>query len=189
MLSSFGANTRMILWVWLQLAPPRLIFFVWSYPTCCVASLRAGPMGCISYNMYTVLLFLRCWSNVNVPIYKWLIINYWLINPHMVSRGVKVPPRLIFWMPFLNRMELTGTLPWLFLNMVWLQNDLYLATLPPPGKSKWRPQSRDFVCFSILTTYKLHISAPIADSNTTVTAAPHFRSPATQRYYSSLYLA
>ena len=58
--------------------------------------------------------------------------------------------------------------------MVWLQNDLYLATLPPPGKSKWRPQSRDFVCFSILTTYKLHISAPIADSNTIVTATPIF---------------
>ena len=106
----------------------------------------------------------------------------------MVIRGVKVPPRPIFWTPFLNRMELTGTLPWLFLNMVWLQNDLYLATLPPPGKSKWRPQSRDFVCFSILTTYKLHISAPIADSNTILTATPYFRSPATQQYYSSLYL-
>ena len=54
--------------------------------------------------------------------------------------------------------------------MLGLQNDLYLATLPPPGKSKWRPQSRDCVCFSILTTYKLHISASIADSNTIVTA-------------------
>ena len=96
------------------------------------------------------------------------------INPHMVIRRVKVPPRPIFWTPFLNRMELTGTLPWLFLNMVWLQNDSYLATLPSPGKSKWRPQSRDFVCFSILTTYKLHISAPIADSNAIVTATPIF---------------
>ena len=26
-------------------------FPFWSYPTCCVASLRAGPVGCISYNM------------------------------------------------------------------------------------------------------------------------------------------
>ena len=26
-------------------------FPFWSYPTCCVANLRAGPVGCISYNM------------------------------------------------------------------------------------------------------------------------------------------
>ena len=26
-------------------------FSFWAYPTCCVASLRAGPVGCISYNM------------------------------------------------------------------------------------------------------------------------------------------
>ena len=32
--------------------------------------LRAAPVGCISYNMYTGLLFLRCWSNVNVHLYK-----------------------------------------------------------------------------------------------------------------------
>ena len=38
----------------LQFVLPQLIFFVWSYPTCCVASLHAGPVGCISYNMYTV---------------------------------------------------------------------------------------------------------------------------------------
>ena len=44
----------MILWVWLQFAQPRLIFFAWSYPTCCVASLLAGPVGCISYNLSTV---------------------------------------------------------------------------------------------------------------------------------------
>ena len=25
-------------------------FPFWSYPTCCVASLHAGPVGCISYN-------------------------------------------------------------------------------------------------------------------------------------------
>ena len=107
------------------------------------------------------------------PIYT---VGNYMIKPHMViGGGVKVPPRPIFWTPYLNRMELTGTLPWLFLNMLWLQNDLYLATLPPPGKSKWRPQSRDFVCFSILTTHKLHISAPIADSNSTiVTATPIF---------------
>ena len=27
----------------------QFIFFVWSYPTCCVASLRAVLVGCISY--------------------------------------------------------------------------------------------------------------------------------------------
>ena len=32
----------------------QLILFVGSYPICCVASLRAGPVGCILYNMYTV---------------------------------------------------------------------------------------------------------------------------------------
>ena len=26
-------------------------FPCWSYPTCCVASLRAGPVGCILYYM------------------------------------------------------------------------------------------------------------------------------------------
>ena len=35
------------------------IFLVWSYPTCWVASLRAGPVGCISYNMYTVQSLLK----------------------------------------------------------------------------------------------------------------------------------
>ena len=54
--------------------------------------------------------------------------------------------------------------------MLGLQNDVYLSTLPPPGKSKWRPQSLECVCLSILTTYKLHMSASIADSNTIVTA-------------------
>ena len=33
----------------LQFALPQFIFFVWSYPTCCVSSLRAVPVGCISY--------------------------------------------------------------------------------------------------------------------------------------------
>ena len=63
-----GANMGMILCVWLQFAPPRSIFFLWSYPTCSVASLHAEPM--VLYKMYTVLLFLCCWSNVNVRIYK-----------------------------------------------------------------------------------------------------------------------
>ena len=31
-----------------------LIFFVWSYPTRCVASLCDGPVSYISYSMYTV---------------------------------------------------------------------------------------------------------------------------------------
>ena len=29
-------------------------FLCSSYPTFCVASLRAGPVGCITYNMYNV---------------------------------------------------------------------------------------------------------------------------------------
>ena len=29
-------------------------FLCWSYPTFCVASMRAEPVGCISYNMYFV---------------------------------------------------------------------------------------------------------------------------------------
>ena len=37
-----------------------------------------------------------------------------------------------------------------FKCILGLQNDLYLATLPPPGKSKWRPRSMDCVRFSIL---------------------------------------
>jgi len=49
--------------------------------------------------------------------------------------------------------------------MLGLQNDLYLATLPPPVKSIWWPQSRDCVCFSILTTVMLHITASMADTN------------------------
>ena len=32
----------------------QLIFPFCSYPTCCVASLRAGPVGCILYNMVIV---------------------------------------------------------------------------------------------------------------------------------------
>ena len=57
---------------------------------------------------------------------------------------------------------------WRFLSfkcMLGLHNDLYLATLSPPGKSKWRPQSRDRVFFPCW-----HISASIADSNIIVTA-------------------
>ena len=53
------SGTNNILWVWLQFAPPRLIFFVWSYPTCCVASLRAGPVSCISYITCT-LFYCSC---------------------------------------------------------------------------------------------------------------------------------
>ena len=50
-----GVYLHVILWVWLQFASPRLIFFVLLYPTVNrVASLHAGPVGCISYNMYTV---------------------------------------------------------------------------------------------------------------------------------------
>jgi len=44
------------------------------------------------------------------------------------------------------------------------------------GATKWQPQFRDYVCFSILTTYKLQISASIADSKTIVTAPPIFES-------------
>ena len=46
-------------------AAAHLIFF-WSYPTCCVASLRVRPVGCISYNMYIIIVnaplvtFFRC---------------------------------------------------------------------------------------------------------------------------------
>src|SRR5664279_3354457 len=58
--------------------------------------------------------------------------------------------------------------------MVRLKNDIYLATLPPPGKAKWRPQSRECGCFSILTIYKMHISASIAHSNEIETATPTF---------------
>src|SRR5664279_3558025 len=58
--------------------------------------------------------------------------------------------------------------------MVGLQNDIYLVTLPPPGKTKWRPQSRECGCFSILTIYKMHISASIAHSNEIETATPTF---------------
>jgi len=62
--------------------------------------------------------------------------------------------------------------------MLELQNDLYLATLLQQGESKWRPQTiRDCFYFSILTTYKLHISASIADSNAIVTASPIFGVP------------
>ena len=28
---------------------------IWSYPTCRVDSMRAGPVGCISYNMYVLV--------------------------------------------------------------------------------------------------------------------------------------
>jgi len=45
-----------------------------------------------------------------------------------------------------KRVELTWALSWLFLNILGLQNDLYVATLPPPGKSKWWSQSRSCVC-------------------------------------------
>ena len=76
MLNSFGANTGMVLWVWLQFVLPRLISLFGHTQPAVLASLCAGPMGCISYNMYTVLLFLRCWPNVNVRKYKWLILNY-----------------------------------------------------------------------------------------------------------------
>jgi len=58
--------------------------------------------------------------------------------------------------------------------MLELQNDRYLATLTPPAKSKWRLQCRDCIYFSILTTYKLHISASIAYSYTIVTVFPLF---------------
>ena len=109
-----------------------------------------------------------------------MILNYVLItalangiNLNMVigERG-KSTPRPSFVRHFLNRLELTGRFRD-FINMFGLKNDLYLVTLPPPGKSKWRPQSRDCVWFSKLTTYKLHISASIADnpSNTIIVTA------------------
>ena len=51
-LNSCGAIEEMIFWVSLQFAPRCTDDFpVWSCPTCCVASLRAGPVGCILYNM------------------------------------------------------------------------------------------------------------------------------------------
>ena len=41
-LNSSGANKGMIVFVWLQIAPPRLIFYVWSYPT-------AVYLACVLY--------------------------------------------------------------------------------------------------------------------------------------------
>ena len=34
----------------------RSLFACWSYPICCVVSLCAGPVGCISYNMYNIFV-------------------------------------------------------------------------------------------------------------------------------------
>ena len=49
----------------LQFALPQVIFFVWSYPTCCVASLRAVPVGCISYKSVYCITFRHLYKGTN----------------------------------------------------------------------------------------------------------------------------
>ena len=50
-LNSLGAIWEMIPSV-AAICAAAVDFPCWSYPTFCVASLHAGPVGCISYNMY-----------------------------------------------------------------------------------------------------------------------------------------
>ena len=52
-LNSLGAIWEMIPSV-AAICADAVDFPCWSYPTFCAASLRAGPVGCISYNMYFV---------------------------------------------------------------------------------------------------------------------------------------
>jgi len=89
----------------------------------------------------------------------------------IIGKGLKLPLE-----DLLNAISkplgVNGNTSVTFVNYVGQHNDQYLATLTLPGKSKWRLHFRDCVCFSILTTYKLHISASIAYSNTIVTAPP-----------------
>ena len=56
------------------------------------------------------------------------------------SRGVKLPPRPIFWLPFPNRIELTKMLWWLFLDMVGLQSGTIMASILSSRNPRWRPK-------------------------------------------------
>ena len=56
-LNSSGASKEWYSVSKLQFALPQFIFFVWLYPTCCVASLRAVPVGCISYKSVYCVTF------------------------------------------------------------------------------------------------------------------------------------
>jgi len=80
---------------------------------------------------------------------------------------VKVPPQTDLLNAISKPLGVRGTRPGLFLNMLGYKMANLVCTTP--GKSKWRPQSRACFFFYIdIRSYKLHISASIADSNTIV---------------------
>ena len=61
-----------------------------------------------------------------------------LFNPSMARGLVKLPPRPIFWLPFPNRIELTGMFKWLFLNMVRLQSGTIMSSILSLRNPRWR---------------------------------------------------
>ena len=78
--------------VWLQFKPPRLIFFVWSYPTCCVVSLRAGLVSCVSYlyNTYTVKIL------YSIFVISWISCGYLRITDNFF---------LMSWLEYMHKIK------------------------------------------------------------------------------------
>jgi len=103
--------------------------------------------------------------------------EYWWMDCHTQSAncqqyqltlidqmGSKLPPRPIFSTPFRHRMQYTGVLWWLFLNMAWLQNGVKFSLLPPSGTGIWRPEpgSRPgiLVIFLVQAVTRVRIDIP-----------------------------
>ena len=88
-------------------------------------------------------------------------------------RGVELPPRPIFSLPFLNRSKLRGTLWWLFLNMFWLQNGTF-SNYFPTLRSKMAAAKPVTNIFQFINNLHHGISGSVTPRNEIPRATPTF---------------